>query len=893
MSAYFRSYPKLPSHYQCNTTIGFKEIVSSELNLSGSINQYKTCALNIFSGPLTITNSIPREKPYYKIVQESDLGTMLYDYSSENTYSKDLATSLSEVFNAEDWQEHIEMPKPKEIFNGKIEIDLNAEKSILAFLRSRKSGVLILESMDSGDRDNWVRYILSQSQEFEIPQVETWIHSARISRKISARIGMEIQSLYNTIYGGSPSFWNIEDAAKSEKEQQDEEQQQEVIPIRSADSIDESAVIILHEAHLVSRSLHQSELLRFGTGRLLEDLFTFLNLAETKRKLICIGDPYSLTYGKEIDSAINKYAIEDIFLGETINYRKPLVPNNFSGKLSLRLGLASAIENNLFNNLSYPWQSDDLEEVSENQISNYLFSWFNRSLESEPEKVVMVYSNKHAYKINLLIKNQILENGNELSQNDILIIHNNITIPNYTGFGQPSKLYKRMFLLVNAVGETVSRSIVIKQNEKPVILTFTKVHVTCLSLPNKLETSIYLLKNYFSSEDGLSKDEKIAFRVFINQLINRKMKEEPFENSKEFNQMRQDNDYRNALDNEAILKEEYHSGKKVKTKLDVQQRELRKIEKTYKRNFRNRLFLNIIQTDPLSNAAHVQYGWALTVHKCIGSSFSEVIIDVNRGVNRGIDNEDYYRWLYSGVTATINTLLVINSQTINPLMETQFEDISIISPLVESPKKKLLSFLDYEVSERFKPKISSELRESVCGAICELSKRLEQHGFLLESIYPASDYLTKVNYSIPLNSGKSLILTINNKGQKDNWNVSSIRIEQATEEIKNLISQEIDRLFSHHSISKSSSISDLPDDFRMSTYQIWQTTLRKKGYDLILTETHRNQDVFLVKNSSDDFAKFCVWYRNKGFFSKVVILQKSIPELGENLREWLLNENQT
>ena len=81
----------------------FKEIVSNELGLKGLIDEHRTCALNIFSGPLTIQNTVPKEIPYYKITQESDLGNMLYDYSSVNTFNDEIASNLIDVFNAEEW----------------------------------------------------------------------------------------------------------------------------------------------------------------------------------------------------------------------------------------------------------------------------------------------------------------------------------------------------------------------------------------------------------------------------------------------------------------------------------------------------------------------------------------------------------------------------------------------------------------------------------------------------------------------------------------------------------------------------------------------------------------------------------------------------------------------
>ena len=76
---------------------------------------------------------------------------------------------------------------------------------------------------------------------------------------------------------------------------------------------------------------------------------------------------------------------------------------------------------------------------------------------------------------------------------------------------------------------------------------------------------------------------------------------------------------------------------KVKIKLQSQQVEIRKNrKKKYKRNFRYRLLTNISQNDPFVNAGRgSHYGWALTVHKCIGSSFSKAIINVYQGENKG------------------------------------------------------------------------------------------------------------------------------------------------------------------------------------------------------------------------------------------------------------------
>lgn len=861
----------------------FKEIIRSEIHISRLIKDNQILALNIFSGPLIIENIVPKEIPFYKATQESDLATLLYDYSSDNTYDKETANALSRLFNADEWLEYIELPKVQTLTERTVEIDKDVQDSISEFLKTDSNGILILESMSVLERDNWVQYILTQALNFHIPQTETWIHSARIGRKASARLGMELFSLFNTIYGGAPKTYETQNIKQDDK--QYEEQLQEVIPIRSDDTIDLSAVIILHEAHLVSRSLNQSELLRFGSGRLLEDLLNFINLDNTNRKLICIGDPYSLTYGKDTESAINLNTLAELYTGKINHYRQqPLLESN-KGKFGLRNTLANGIENRLFNNLKYPWESDDLIETDKSDIPIYLKEWFSSPLDSEPTNVVMVYQNKDAKKINNWIKINCLKNGVNLAPNDLLQVNNNINIPDETGFGQPTKLFNGMFLLIQEVGHTISKTIPLRQRKTPIILNFTKIKVKCLSLQNKLSTEIWLLDNYFQSDDKLSKEEQIAFRVFVNILVSEKMKEQAFEDSYEYIKLSQDKSYKKLLIEEEELKKDYEAGEKNIGKLKPKQKEIKKIENEYLKQFKHKILYNITQTDPFVNAVYASHGWALTIHKCIGSTFTNAILNAYQGENKGTTNSEYYRWLYSGVTTTKGILRLINPQKINPLLQVHFED----STIENSEKKKLyLNFSDYLVDNNFIKKIPSQLNNNVKGSICELSKLLEPVGYILQTVIPNGDYLTKAQFSTQL-SNKHLVIVFNNKGASDHFMVSSIRIEKSDGESEQ-ISQIIDKLFLSANLEQEKESLPFPTDFRNEIYENWKIILNENGFELRIVEQHNNQDIFKI-NSGDIYAKFKTWYRNDGFISKFIVLEKSNVGLGENLKKWLLNGN--
>lgn len=136
-----------------------------------------------------------------------------------------------------------------------------------------------------------------------------------------------------------------------------------------------------------------------------------------------------------------------------------------------------------------------------------------------------------------------MRNGESLGIGDLLIVNNNISIPDDSGFQIPRRIVNGMFLTVLVIKESQQEPIKIRQSEKPIILSFTKIKVKCLSLVGSPETDIWILDNYFNSEDDLTKEEQIAFRVFVNAKINDEKQKQKFENSQEYKQLLEDNQY--------------------------------------------------------------------------------------------------------------------------------------------------------------------------------------------------------------------------------------------------------------------------------------------------------------------------------------------------------------
>lgn len=860
------------------------DIIKSNVFLKENVNPSRTCAVNLFSGPININRETPRNVPYYKITQESNFYDFLYDYNSPNTYSKEVADALNNIFPAPKWEAHNEV-KIQEVTSKRIyEIDNDVENEIKSFLSDGDSGILVLESMDARKRDDWMRFILARSAELNIPQTEAWTHSTRIRRKIKARSGIAPDSLYKTIYGGKSEDKEFINKDLEDESNQENEDLLEVIPIKSDDLLDEKAVVILQDAHLISRSLHQSELLRFGSGRLLEDLIHFLALKITKRKLVCIGDPYSLSYGKAEGAAIVIETLKELFEGKIEHYRELPQKNNSKEIYKLRASLANSLEINTFNQLKYNWQAADIVHSDRSKSLSLLKNWFSKPLSSEPINAVLFYSNEQAKTTNLWIKKNCLNNSEKLAKDDVLLINNNVNIPDDTGFGNPGRLYNGMYVLIKEVLEEYTEAITInnKSNQR-VVLNFRKLKVSCLSLDNKPEAVIYLNYNYFNSNGKLTKEEQIALRIFISLKLKKLKEEHPFEKSDEYAKFLQNSSYSILKKKIEDLQKRLDDGEKVKVQLNKTKIEFRKLERKYKRKYNQHLLMNLSAIDPLLNAINAMYGWCITVHKSVGSNFEEVLINSKQGENNGVNNGSYYRWLYSGITTTQSRLFVSNPVEIDPFIDCQFED-TVGEGWSENTtaQNNNFEFQDFEIPARFMDGLDKNLNQNIKAAICLFSESLEEKGVLLSRAIKSGDYISKAYFATPENG--ELVMVFNNNGA---GKVTAIRAERNGDEFLEAIDAGISNI---KKSNQHKSVLQFPEDFRNEIYTNLIEKSTKNNFKLELTESHNYQDIFILSRAENKI-KFRLGYNGKGMFTYVKVLKKSNINLSIELHN-LFFENE-
>ena len=862
-----------------------KNIIRANDILKSNLKGNRVGSVNLFSGPITQNSGIPGKfNRAYFIFDEDHLKDLVRIYNSDNTYSAEVAQAFKKIFPAPEWEDDFETTVQEKEPERVYEIGEDLDSHLKTFLEKEGPGILVLESMDTAKRDEWVEYLFSLAGNGDIPQRDIWTHSSRIRRKIAKRSRINPDSLYTTIYGGNRKIEEKEDIEENENENVEG---REIVPLRSDDFLDEKGLVILHEAHLVTRSLNQSDLLRFGSGRLLEDLIGFLRLEDTSRKLICVGDPFSLSYGKEEESALALENLAELFEGHIAHYRAPFQTINDSVK-EVRTQLAKAIDVDLFNSLKINFDTDHLIKNDKAGTLELLKDWFGETLSAEPENAMLVFSNKDAHKINLWVKDKFLKNTKDLAQGDLLLMNNNVFIPDETGLGVPRNLSNGMYLLVREVLER--KTIPISSNNLPqqVNLEYIKIQVQCLSLEGEPLVEIWLLNNYFSGDDKLSREEEIALRILLGIKMKEYKHQYPFDTSEEKKLLLQDTSYGELLAEINDFRSRLSKGEKVKTKLDETERKLRKLERKYVRQYNQGLTFKVSKEDPILNAVQVKYGWCITVHKAVGTQFSNICINASQGKENGYTNAAYYRWLYTGISTALSKVFVLNPVEIDPLKDCQFFDVDEISTTGYGSSKKskiTYNFIEAELSSWLKDLIIPNLSPNVKAAIFHFSEKLNQVGIVLEETIPAGEYLTKARFSLPELNAPDLIMLFDNNGKGE---LSSIRVERNGEQYLSAIEEGIEYVKAQ-AVLQDDPGEKIPEDFISSFYNQWMEKSASTGGNLQLISTHNYDDIF-VFSQGDDRVKFKVTFGKSGFFSSFRVLKKSNPLLSKEVFNLLFND---
>ena len=362
---------------------------------------------------------------------------------------------------------------------------------------------------------------------------------------------------------------------------------------------DQGTVFIVDEASMISDVYSEQEFIRFGSGKLLSDLFSYLGFDgnDERKKIIFIGDdaqlpPIGMSNSPALDPTYleNEYHVHISQASLTDVIRQQEGDSILKNATRLRKMLADG---------KYPafeFEVDNLttfEARREGVISNYSV---DDPILVEPTQIIVVYSNAQAADYNKAIRDRIFPGKNEITDRDRIIVVKN-------SYNHEIDLMNgQMGIVSNVDLHTETRNVPLGKDKhgkkKYVLLTFRGVIASFIDIQGKKHSiKCRIVENLlYSKERALTSDESKA--LYIDFCMR---------NS-------------SLRPGSAIFKHE-------------------------------------LKSDDYFNALQVKFAYALTCHKAQGGEWNKVTVDF---YGRNKLNKDDFRWCYTAITRAKQKLFAID-----------------------------------------------------------------------------------------------------------------------------------------------------------------------------------------------------------------------------------------
>ncbi|UZS00091.1 ATP-dependent helicase [Chondrinema litorale] len=867
----------------------FKSSIESKLPKDNYFNPGHTVRIVCFQKEIHLNGGIPPEDEVnFKIIHNGNYLEKIKDIIDVNdkevNLKRDSFQSFLDVFEADTFDLEESYGKTFEYINKSSELNFEGlridQKSALSefcsFLKEDEERVFVLQGTSNSGKTHLIPFLKDLSFENGISQVEILAPSSRIANNLVSKID-DIGSLYSYIYGGNQISEHEE--GEDDKEQDDNVQNRiDIVPLKKSDN-EENALFIIDESQLISDSYHQSMDLRFGSGYLLKDFIKFLNVSESKRKVVFIGDCYQISLGKP-----NENPLSTTYLNE--KYDLPVrafqLDDNPDRNIILdnALSCVSGLRQNLFNRLEFSFFKSFYHTEKE-EVKSIIKQYFDNSLDVK----FLTYTNEESQKVNLWIKKVILQNSEDLSIGDLLLLNNNISVEAVDSpFSKPQKVYNGQFFICESSGDTSIEKVELKSS-KTVELKLRELTVKLLGKGATVE--FLALENYRNNPKGeLSEDETIAIKILLNRELKILQEKNPFEKSSLFQNLINSEEYKSKELEISDLKKLFDSGEKVKTRLEAAERQLRVLTNKIKRKYRVELERELMKNPSskyykIKNLALLRFGWAMNVHKAMSYKWDNVIFNVDW--NGGIANASYFKWLYTGVTRAKEKIHLLNYEGISPTLKTEFKDIAIDSATKKDyyviiDKNKQLTDSDNEILNRIHMN-DSDNRELVVGLYKTVENKLYSSDLTIKAIeHP--NYQQVYTLSDGTNDVKIRF-----------YYDGKLRVKAPT--IQSGKNQEFNKLVLDILVKnrKLNDFSIIKDSWRREFYELLERQFNTKGLFIQSIIQNPYKDFVSVSSENDESIDFDVTYNGDGFFTSILARQYSDENLWVQLMEFVKKSN--
>lgn len=804
--------------------------ILTKLSQSDSFNAFHTVRAVCFQKPIELIGKIPSNEELNFLIFDKNtyLETIrdIIDISDkEVSLSKNSFDFFKEVFRADlfDTSEKYDQANDFTSYHTELDFDnlypdqKSALNEIENFIKSEEEKIFILQGTSLSGKTHLIPFIQEVAFNNQVTEVKLFASSSRIANNLLKSSNLEFASIYSYIYGGNSTIIN-------EKENEDENENSlnlEIISLLKSDDTEE-AIFIVDEAHLISDNYHQSVDLRFGSGKLLNDFLEFADLKNTKRKVIFIGDSFQLSLGKKEEASLNPEYLSEEY-GFKNNAFQLIDKENKSIIVSEALKAVNCIRQQSFNNLAFTF-SENIRTLAKEDLKVEIENSLNTNSR------ILCYSNSDAQKVNYWIKNSILKNGNELTNDDLVIFGNNIRVEDENDpFAEPKKIYNGQFGTILSVSDLIIKDLKLLT---PLYFRQTKIQ---LKETNHV-LSFLSFENFRLSDKGeLSKEEIISFNILLNQLSEKEIFN--FKNGK------------------------YHADEELKSLLERYDPKTRKgitkLQKALQKHLRN---IPSSEYYKFKNSAQIRFGWALTVHKSMSYKWNEIYFNVQTG--GGKTNETYFKWIYTGLIRATQKVSLINYEPINPFFKLT---INPSVPKIEKGKELFyvadktadLSNFNKTISEKYNFP-DTENQSSLLQLFQFVENKIAQNGLSINLINH-SNY--QELYEINGSSGENATFSIyyNNKGQFKMPNLMKSTPKEFGEELINLLKSE----------NQISDFTFIQSNWRKFTYEQLHQNLKPKeiGFSYIIQVPYKDTIQF---NKGKETIVADLYYDGDGFFTSMI-----------------------
>lgn len=452
--------------------------------------------------------------------------------------------------------------------------------------------------------------------------------TGRAAKMMSQRTGTHADTIHSTIYKrpDQPIVDDTGDAVCF------------VFPLKP--ECPPSAAIIVDESSMVSLAVQNNELLRFGSGSLLEDLITYSGVRreECSNILIFIGDHCQLKpIGEKcnVPPALDPETIKSLTGHEPmrIELKKVYRQGENSGILDEALRIRSGLTYGRFDHFHYREHPDVVTCTEDDALKLF------KPNEEIDDKIIIAQSNASVWNYNNQIRQLLRRDTVELAEGERLMSLRNTHVP-IGEDGYEEAFMNGDFLKLDALPNEdpclLTGFYRVKGSDHALVFNFTfrKMTVSWPYEPDRAQVTVW---------------------VNISPILSQDWRKTPgYASMALYNAVRQ-----------AIMK---------------------KFPKLSHKELQDKLREDIRLRAPI-----VTYGYAITGHKSQGGEWKYVWVDYHYAQNRQTD--DYFRWAYTVTTRAKKTLYAIAPPSFDQLADIlRFDGVPDVT-INETPKKSLAQVL--------------------------------------------------------------------------------------------------------------------------------------------------------------------------------------------------------